>query len=88
MLQMQDVVLQRGDRVLFNDLNWVVHAGQHVGLVGRNGAGKSSLFQIIRHQLQPESGDVRLPQSWRTVHLAQEAPAVQTSAINLSLIHI
>lgn len=85
MLQMQDVVLQRGDRVLFNDLNWVVHAGQHVGLVGRNGAGKSSLFQIIRHQLQPESGDVRLPQSWRTVHLAQEAPAVQTSAINFVL---
>ena len=85
MLQLQDVVLQRGDRVLFDALSLVVHAGQHVGLVGRNGAGKSSLFQIIRQQLQPESGDVRLPPSWRTVHLAQEAPAVTTSAIDFVL---
>ena len=85
MLQLQDVVLQRGDRVLFDALSLVVHAGQHVGLVGRNGAGKSSLFQIIRQQLQPESGDVRLPPSWRTVHLAQEAPAVATSAIDFVL---
>jgi len=85
MLQLQDVVLQRGDRVLFDALSLVVHAGQHVGLVGRNGAGKSSLFQIIRQQLLPESGDVRLPPSWRIVHLAQEAPAVTSRAIDFVL---
>ena len=37
MLQLQDITLHRGDRMLFNQLNLVVHAGQHVSLVGSNG---------------------------------------------------
>ena len=85
MLQLQTITLHRGDRLLFNDLNLVVHAGQHVSLVGSNGAGKSTLFQLIRQRLLPEEGDVKLPASWRVVHLAQEAPATDRRAVDFVL---
>lgn len=85
MLQLQDITLHRGDRLLFNNLNLVVHAGQHVSLVGSNGAGKSTLFHMIRNQLLPEEGNVRVPGSWRVVHLAQEAPALSQPAIDFVL---
>ncbi|MEM7219699.1 MAG: ABC-F family ATP-binding cassette domain-containing protein [Pseudomonadota bacterium] len=82
MLQLQDIVLHRGDRLLFDDLSFVVHAGQHVALVGRNGAGKSTLFSLIRKRLGPEEGNVLVPSSWRVVHMAQEAPASDRSALD------
>lgn len=85
MLQIQDITLHRGERLLFDQLNLVVHAGQNVSLVGSNGAGKSTLFQLIRHQLLPEEGDVKLPRSWRVVHLDQEAPATERAAIDFVL---
>lgn len=85
MLQLQDITLHRGDRLLFDNLNLVVHAGQHVSLVGSNGAGKSTLFQMVLQQLLPEEGDVKLPGSWRVVHLAQEAPASDQSALDYVL---
>ncbi len=85
MLQLQDITLHRGDRLLFDRLNLVVHAGQNVSLVGSNGAGKSTLFQMIRQRLLPEEGDVKLPRSWRVVHLDQEAPATERPAIEFVL---
>jgi len=84
-LQLQDITLHRGDRLLFDNLNLVVHAGQHVSLVGSNGAGKSTLFQMVLQQLLPEEGDVKVPGSWRVVHLAQEAPANSTTALDFVL---
>jgi len=84
-LQLQDITLHRGDRLLFDQLNLVVHAGQHVSLVGSNGAGKSTLFEMIRQRLLPEEGDVKLPRSWRVVHLAQEAPASDRKAVDFVL---
>lgn len=85
MLQLQDITLHRGEKMLFDQLNLVVHAGQHVSLVGSNGAGKSTLFELIRHRLLPEEGDVKLPRSWRVVHLAQEAPASDRRALDFVL---
>ena len=85
MLQLQDITLHRGERLLFDNLNLVVHAGQHVSLVGSNGAGKSTLFQMVLQQLLPEEGDVKIPASWRVVHLAQEAPASDRTALDFVL---
>lgn len=85
MLQLQDITLHRGDRLLFDRLNLVVHAGQNVSLVGNNGAGKSTLFQLIRQRLLPEEGDVKVPRSWRVVHLDQEAPATDRPALEFVL---
>ena len=85
MLQLQDIVLNRGDRLLFDGLNLVIHAGQHVALIGRNGAGKSTLFDLLRRRLTPDEGDVRLPGRWRTAHMAQQAPDGDGTALDYVL---
>jgi ATP-binding cassette subfamily F protein 3 len=64
------------DRIpLFEDLSLTVHAGHKVGLVGRNGVGKSTLFQLILGRLHSDSGELNMPREWRISYLAQD-PAV------------
>jgi ATP-binding cassette subfamily F protein 3 len=82
MLLLSGVTLRRGNKELFDGLDLAVHAGQRVGLVGRNGAGKTSLFLLVRGRLQPEDGDVKLPASWRIAHLAQEAEPSDATALD------
>jgi ATP-binding cassette subfamily F protein 3 len=73
MIELADVTLRRGDRLLFDGLNVRIHAGFRVGLVGRNGVGKSSLLALLRHRLTPELGDVRVPPRWAVGYMAQES---------------
>ena len=80
MLQLIDLTLHRGDRVLFDRLNLTIHAGRKVGLVGRNGVGKTTLFELVRGRLLPEEGDVVRPDSWRLAWLEQNvAPSPRTA---------
>jgi len=81
MINVQNVILRRGERRILEGTTFTVHAGQHVGLVGANGAGKTSLFQLIRGRLLPEEGDVQLPPRTRLAHLAQETPSSERSAL-------
>ena len=74
MLAFRDVSLRRGGQVLFEDVNFIVHAGQKIGLTGANGAGKSSLFALIRGELATETGEVSLPAGVELAHVAQETP--------------
>jgi len=85
MLQLDDIVLHRGEQTLFHGLSCSVHAGQKVGIVGRNGAGKSTLFELILRQLPPERGDVRLPEGWRISHMAQQVEATDRGALDFVL---
>ena len=85
MLSFSDVSLRRGTRQLFSGLDFTVHAGQKVGLVGANGAGKSSLFALIRGELAAETGQVSLPQGVVTAHVAQETPPDPRPAIEYVL---
>jgi len=74
------------DRIpLFEDLTMTVHAGQKVGLVGRNGVGKSTLFQLILGRLHSDSGDLTLPREWRISHLAQDPAVSDRTAIDYAL---
>ena len=78
MLQLVDVTLQRGERLLFDRLNLTIHARHKVGIVGRNGVGKTTLFDLVRGRLLPEEGEVRRPDAWRLAWLAQDvAPSVR-----------
>ena len=58
MLQLNDVLLKRGEQTVFDNAGLTVHAGHVAGVVGRNGAGKTTLFELVRGRLLPEDGEV------------------------------
>ncbi len=72
MLRLSDITLSRGARVLLKDASLTVFPGHRVGLVGANGAGKSSLFALILGELHQDAGEVELPARWVLSHVAQE----------------
>ncbi len=81
MIQFSNLGMMRGKKVLFEQASLKLHAGQKVGVVGRNGCGKSSLFALLQGKLQAEAGDVSVPSHWRLGIVAQETPAVNSSAL-------
>ncbi|HDZ15753.1 hypothetical protein LCGC14_1375110 [marine sediment metagenome] len=85
MIKLSQVSLRRGTKLLFESANLIIHPGQRVGLTGSNGTGKSSLFAMLRQQLHADTGEVSIPSVWTTAHVAQETPAVDTSALNYVL---
>lgn len=62
-----------------------LHAGQKAGLIGANGAGKSSLFALLRGELTPDSGDCQLPADWRIAHMRQEVDTLDRLAVDYVL---
>ncbi|WP_417520512.1 ATP-binding cassette domain-containing protein [Marinobacter sp.] len=80
MLTITDLSLQRGGAWLLDSVALTVQSGQRVAVVGANGAGKSSLFQLLLGQLTPEQGSVSLPGGCRIAHMAQEVEATERSA--------
>ena len=85
MLQLTDVTLHRGDKPLFDHLSFTAHAGQVVGVVGRNGIGKSTLLDVVRGVVTPEEGEMRLPDAWRLAWLAQDVEPSQRGALDFVL---
>ncbi len=81
MIGIADVTLRRGDRALFEHLDLTIHAGQRVGLVGRNGVGKSTLFELLRGRLIPSQGDVHVPPRWVIGYMQQESSPSMQSAL-------
>ncbi|MEH6560004.1 MAG: ATP-binding cassette domain-containing protein [Marinobacter sp.] len=80
MLTITDLSLQRGGVWLLDSVSLTVQSGQRVAIVGANGAGKSSLFQLLLGQLAPEQGGVSLPGGCRIAQMAQEVAATSRSA--------
>lgn len=85
MLDINDITLRFGGRILFNEASAHISDGQKVGLVGRNGCGKSTLFKIILGGLSPDSGDVRLTKGHRMATVAQEVPEGETRLLDCVL---
>ena len=85
MLQFIDVTLRRGEKILFDGLDLVVHAGHKAGVVGRNGVGKSTLFELVRHRLLPEEGEVLWPRAWRVSCLEQSVEPSTRTALDFVL---
>jgi ATP-binding cassette subfamily F protein 3 len=80
MLTITDLSLQRGGVWLLEAANLTIQPRQRVAIVGANGAGKSSLFQLILEQLSPEQGSISVPGGCRIAHMAQEVEASDRSA--------
>ena len=85
MISLRNFALRRGERLLLSNVDLTLHAGYRVGVVGRNGAGKSSLFAAVRGELEADKGDVSLPGKIRIADVAQETPALPDRAIDYVL---
>ena len=58
MLSLSNIYIQYGDRILLDRVSLVIKPGERVGLVGRNGAGKSTILKIIAGEMSPQEGNV------------------------------
>ncbi|HEX8592548.1 MAG TPA: ATP-binding cassette domain-containing protein [Pseudomonas sp.] len=85
MIRLQSLTLQRGPQRLLEDAELTLHAGQKAGLIGANGAGKSSLFALLLGELTPDSGDCLLPADWRIAHMRQEIDTLDRIAVDYVL---
>jgi ATP-binding cassette subfamily F protein 3 len=85
MLQIGDLTYRLGPRLLFDGASAMLPAGARVGLVGRNGVGKTTLFRLVAGDLAPEGGTIALPRRARLGQVEQEAPGGETSLIDFVL---
>lgn len=81
MLQLNDIELRRGVKLLLEHANLQVHAGQRMGIIGVNGSGKSSLFSLLLGQLESDAGSLQLNPKDVIAHVAQESPSTDKPAI-------
>ena len=85
MIQLQNLTLRRGAKVLLDGASITIHPGEKVGLVGRNGAGKSTLFALLNGSLHEDGGDFSMPASWQIAQVAQHMPETTESATDFVL---
>lgn len=85
MIRLLNLTLQRGPQRLLEAAELTLHAGQKAGLIGANGAGKSSLFALLRGQLGQDAGDCLLPADWRIAHMRQEVDTLDRLAVDYVL---
>ena len=83
MITLKNVTLRRGAKVVLDSVSATINPGESVGLVGRNGAGKSSLFALLSGKLHEDGGDFYIPTSWRMAEVAQNMPETDQSATSL-----
>ncbi|MDE3993635.1 ABC transporter ATP-binding protein [Glaesserella parasuis] len=82
MIFFTDLTLKRGQTILLEQANATIHTGQKVGLIGKNGCGKSSLFALLKNELHAEGGDASYPKNWSIAWVNQETPALDISALD------
>ena len=80
MITLKNISLRRGAKVLLDLATVSLNPGEKVGLVGRNGAGKSSLFALLNRSLTEDSGEFDIPSQWRMGQVAQDMPETDQSA--------
>ncbi|MEA3588327.1 ATP-binding cassette domain-containing protein [Pseudidiomarina sp. 1APP75-27a] len=85
MISIRGMALMRGGNVLLENTDLAIFPGHHVGIVGRNGTGKSSLFALLRGELQVEQGECDVPSQWRIASVKQETPALDRTALDYVL---
>ena len=81
MISFRRFALRRGSRLLLSDIDLVIQSGWRLGVVGRNGCGKSSLFAALQGKVDADTGDLDIPSKLRMASVAQETPALPDPAI-------
>jgi len=85
MITLNNVTLRRGPRALLEEASFTLYGGWHVGVIGRNGTGKSSLFAALLGELQSDKGDIGVQKGLAIATVAQETPALPDLAIEFAL---
>ncbi len=85
MISLREVTLRRGVKVVLDSATVTLQPGEKIGLVGRNGAGKSSLFALLTDRLHADAGDVAMPPRWRVAEVAQNMPETDDGATDFVL---
>ncbi len=80
MILIKDIELRRGAKTLLSGVNVTINPGEKIGLVGRNGAGKSTFFALLTGELQEEKGEMEMPAQWRLAQVEQHMPDTEQSA--------
>jgi ATP-binding cassette subfamily F protein 3 len=81
MLELRDVRLRRGAAVLFDKANITIFRGDKIGIVGRNGCGKSSLLALLRGDLGADAGEYKVPGKLNFVSVSQELPRTEATVL-------
>jgi len=84
-LALRDLTIRMAGRTLMDGASLQLDPGRKLGLVGRNGTGKSTLFRVLTGALQPDGGEVRIAARARMAHVAQEQPGTDVSLIDTVL---
>jgi ATP-binding cassette subfamily F protein 3 len=85
MINLREVTLSRGNKVLLDKVNISLHEKQKIGLVGQNGCGKSSLFSLLLGELTTDTGECSINPHLRLSHLSQQLPDSHESALEFVL---
>ena len=85
MITLRNLSLRRGSKLVLDQASLTLQPGEKVGLVGRNGAGKSSLFALLAGRLHADAGDLQMPPRWQLAEVAQEMPETAEGATDFVL---
>ena len=85
MIEIKNLTLQRGLKVLLNQASATITPRQRIGLIGKNGTGKSSLFALVKNDITHDSGEISIPKNWKLAAVSQETPALDISALDYVL---
>ncbi len=85
MIALRQVALQRGTQTLLDNADLTLHNGVKAGIIGANGAGKSSLFKLLLGEIGPDQGDVEMSGGQRIAHMAQEVDALDRPIVEYVL---
>ncbi|MGN1393560.1 MAG: ABC transporter ATP-binding protein [Succinivibrionaceae bacterium] len=85
MIYINNLEVMRGTTTLLENATATIYPNKRVGLVGKNGCGKSTLFALIKGELFPENGDINIPKDWIISSVSQETPGIDESALDYVL---
>ena len=85
MLHFNKITYRIGSRVVLDEAEATISPGHKVGMVGRNGTGKTTLLRIVTGELSAADGYIETPSRWRIGVTAQEAPSGQTTLLDTVL---
>ncbi|MDB5962846.1 MAG: transporter, partial [Massilia sp.] len=85
MIRFINVSLMRGTKPLLESVDLTLNPGDKIGLIGANGAGKSSLFGMLRGELHADQGEIDFPAKWRMAYVAQETPPLERAALDYAI---